>query len=234
MRSPQSGPFSRSREKVDRRVSAETVEGAACTTPSARHPRTRSDPRSHAMPKHPPGSSGRCAPEDDERGARSLSALGNLRPLPHFSPPPRTRARLPSLPVRSEIMTSGWAGGVGWEGVDPPLQDRIIVTRRTVTSGRSGCCTLAKGRNAAGSGGFVWSGAGRGQYLAVKSEAVSTRSFPARPTLAKTAEYPPLRQGLAGTASRHQPEGKGPAGVLACPKSKTPAPWDRRFKSGDV
>ena len=165
----------------------------------------------------PPGSSGRCAPEDDEPGARSLSALGNLRPLPHFSPPPRTCANLPSLPVRSEIMTSGWAGGVGWEGVDPPLQDRIIVTRRTVTSGRSGCCTLAKGRNAAGSGGFVWSGAGRGQYLAVKSEAVSTRSFPARPILAKTAEYPPLRQSLAGTASRHQPEGNRLAGVLACP-----------------
>jgi hypothetical protein len=147
--------------------------------------------------------------------SRSLSALGNLRPLPHFSSHPSPRARLPSLPVRSEIMTSGWAGGVGWEGVDPPLQDRIIVTRRTVTSGRSGCCTSAKGRNAAGSGGFVWSGAGRGQYLAVKSEAVSTRSFPARPTLAKTAEYPPLRQGLAGTASRHQPEGNRLAGVLA-------------------
>lgn len=120
---------------------------------------------------------------------------------PHFSPIPSTPANLRPSPSRSEIMTSGWGGGVGWEGVDPPHSDRIIVTRRTVTPDRSGCCIPAKGRNAAGSGGSAWAGAGRRHDLAIKSEAVSLRSLPARPTLAQPADHPPLGQSLAGTAS---------------------------------
>jgi hypothetical protein len=50
------------------------------------------------------------------------------KPVPHFSPIPCAPANLPPSPSRSEIMTSGWGGGVGREGVDPPHTDRIIVT----------------------------------------------------------------------------------------------------------